>query len=208
MATTAKPKRKNEFKDLFFIRRFPKGNIPPNWQRPATEEEYRKALEYEDFITVHFDPGNVDKLPVIVQDLKDLDQHLMQSFFEFSQKSKYFQDQFYLYQWVFVLGAFITTALGVFSTYIFSANNEIATIGFQAATLVTAAVGALTAYFTSESNRKQPQKYWGKTRRLAEELRMTYFKYLSHLPPYDKPDRLKILRENVLNIRAQERENV
>ena len=58
------------------------------------------------------------------------------------------------------------------------------------------------------SNRHEPQKRWGKTRRLTEELRMHYFTYLSHIAPYDTPDRLQIMRENVVDIRVKEQENV
>jgi hypothetical protein len=73
---------------------------------------------------------------------------------------------------------------------------------------MTAIVGAVTAFITALSNRGEPLKRWGKTRRLAEELRMNYFNYLSHLPPYDKPDRVQKLREMVINIRVKEQENV
>jgi Protein of unknown function (DUF4231) len=78
----------------------------------------------------------------------------------------------------------------------------------QVFSLITAAIGAITAFFTAVSNRGEPQKRWGKARRLTEELRMHYFTYLSHLPPYDTPDRLKVMRRNVVDIRVKEQQNV
>jgi len=78
----------------------------------------------------------------------------------------------------------------------------------QVFSIITAIIGALTAFFTALSNRHEPQKRWGKTRRLTEELRMHYFTYLSHLAPYDTADRVQVMRENVIDIRVKEQENV
>lgn len=215
MATASPPKakRKSSISDLFFFRRRPRlGGIPMDWERPADEAAYQKMVDDEGFVSPKFwKDDDITAHPIVKQDLEDLDQYLLPTFFEFSQKSKYFQNQFYLYQWVFICGAFLTTVLGTLaSIYYVTDPTQEATRSFiqQGLSYMTALVGAITAFITALSNRGEPLKRWGKTRRLAEELRMNYFNYLSHLPPYDKPDRVQKLRELVINIRVKEQENV
>lgn len=211
-ASPPKPKRKSGIADLFFFKRRPRlGGIPMDWERPADDNVYQKMVDDEGFVSAKFwTSEDITAHPIIRQDLEDLDQYLLSSFFEFSQKSKYFQNQFYLYQWVFIWGAFLTTVLGALASIVYVADPaETARVAAQQAlSYMTAAVGAITAFITALSNRGEPLKRWGKTRRLAEELRMNYFNYLSHLPPFDKPDRVQKLRETVINIRVKEQENV
>jgi hypothetical protein len=185
-----------------------------DWERPADEAAYQKMVSDEGFVSAQYwSDDDIAAHPIVKQDLDDLDQYLLQSFFEFSQKSKYYQNQFYLYQWIFIWGAFLTTVLGTLAsiTYVAASAQASATApqtSQQFLSYMTAIVGAVTAFITALSNRGEPLKRWGKTRRLAEELRMNYFNYLSHLPPYDKPDRVQKLREMVINIRVKEQENV
>lgn len=213
-ANPAKPrKRKSSYADLFFFKRRPHlRGVGLDWERPASDEAYQKMIHEEGFISTQFwQDDDLSDHPIIAQDLADLDQYLLPTFFEFSQKSKFFQNRFYLYQWVFVWGAFLTTFLGALASIYYVANvsenpdgaNLQVTLSYA-----TAIVGAITAFTTALSNRGEPQKRWGKNRRLAEELRMHYFTYLSHLPPYEKPDRIQKLRENVILVRVKEQENV
>jgi len=207
-ANPPKPKRKSGISDLFFFRRRPRlRGIPMDWERPAAEAAYQKLIDEEGFVSNQFwSQDDINQHPIVAQDLADLDQYLLPSFFEFSQKSKYFQNQFYLYQWIFIWGAFLTTVLGALASIFYVATGQDSIQQFFS--YMTAIVGAVTAFITALSNRGEPLKRWGKTRRLAEELRMNYFNYLSHLPPYDKPDRVQKLREMVINIRVKEQENV
>jgi len=206
-ANPPKPKRKSGIGDLFFFRRRPRLRVPMDWERPADESAYQKLVDDEGFVSNQFwKHDDVSQHPIVAQDLADLDQYLLPSFFEFSQKSKYFQNQFYLYQWIFIWGAFLTTVLGALASIFYVTTGQDAVQQFFS--YMTAIVGAITAFITALSNRGEPLKRWGKTRRLAEELRMNYFNYLSHLPPYDKPDRVQKLREMVINIRVKEQENV
>ena len=212
-ASPPKPKRKSGIGDLFFFKRRPRlRGIPMDWERPADEAAYQKMVDDEGFVTAkYWKDDDITAHPIIKQDLEDLDQYLLSSFFEFSQKSKYYQNQFYLYQWIFIWGAFLTTVLGTLASISYVADpSRVAVTQTVQQTLsyMTAVVGAVTAFITALSNRGEPLKRWGKTRRLAEELRMNYFNYLSHLPPYDKPDRVQKLREMVINIRVKEQENV
>jgi len=69
---------------------------------------------------------------------------------------------------------------------------------------LTTIVSAITSYFTLLSNQGEPRKRWASYRRLAEELRMLYFKFLSRMEPYDKAARVEILRKRIIEIREQE----
>lgn len=69
--------------------------------------------------------------------------------------------------------------------------------------LLTTIVGAVTSYFTLVSQQGEPRQRWGKYRRLAEELRMIYFKFLSHLEPYNQPNRVNKLRISVQEVREK-----
>jgi hypothetical protein len=211
-ASPPKPKRKSGAQDLFFFKRRPRlRNVPMDWDPPADAPAYQKLLNDEGFVTnEYWKDDDINNHPIIKQDLADLDEYLLPTFFEFSQKSKYFQNQFYLYQWVFIGGAFLTTVLGALASIYYVTNPGGVSTGLSTQQLfsyLTAVVGAVTAFITALSNRGEPLKRWGKTRRLAEELRMNYFNYLSHLPPYDKPDRVQKLREMVIDIRVKEQEN-
>lgn len=214
-ANPAKPRKKPQrWRDLFFFRRRPHlRGIPIDWEHPADDDTYQKLIRDEGFVSSkYWDQGDITKHPIIMRDLKDLEEYLLPSFFQFSQRSKYFQNQFYLYQWVFVWGAFMTTVFGSISALYAQPPGDVAVASLQTTQHVfnalTAIIAALTAFFTALSNRGDPQKRWGKNRRLSEELRMHYFTYLSHIEPYHQPDRVQKLRENVINIRVKEQENV
>jgi hypothetical protein len=212
MASATQPRRRRYWGELFFIKRRPHlWGIRLDWERPATPEAWTKLIDDEGFVSLSgWKIDDIAQYPVIRQDLDDLDEYLLPTFFEFSQKSKYYQNRFYLYQWVFIIGAFITTVLGTLASLYYNPNpegREEYVIIQQSLSYATAAVGALTAFVTALSNRNEPQKRWAKNRRLAEELRMLYFQYLAHLEPFHEPDRVQKLRENVIDIRVKEREN-
>ena len=211
------------YSDLFFNRRRPHLRaLPMEWDKPADDDEYQKLIHDDGFVSLKYsDEGDLSQHPVIVHDAEDLAEYLLPTYFEYSQMSKYYQDRYYFYQWVFVFGAFLTTVAGSIATLLYippglSASatqiavnsQDLNSVNWQQVfSIITAAIGALTAFFTAVSNRGEPQKRWGKTRRLAEELRMHYFTYLSHMPPYDTPDRLKVMRSNVVDIRVKEQQN-
>jgi hypothetical protein len=225
-------------RDLFFVRRAPKWlGLPKEWDAPESEEAFQQLLQYDDFLSANdLSAEEAAKHPVIVQDTTDLRQYLIPTFYEMSQKSKYYQNMYYFYQWIFIIGAFLTTLFGTFATYTIiptqtttAVVTEAPDAAAQAAgdttpdtstvtttttngsntlsqifSIITAVIGAMTAFTTTLSNRHEPQKRWGNTRRLAEEMRMHYYKYLSHQQPYDGGDRLTKLRENIMKIKEQE----
>lgn len=216
------------FTRLFFVKRRPKPHTPMYWtppqaapnQRYQDTEEYQQLLSREGFISPkHWTRRDLKKYPKIMQDLTDLEQHLLPVFWEFNQKSLHYQNRYYLYQWIFMLGTFITTILGVFTTYAFTLpdftmNLAILDIGGDKSPWVTifgaltALIGAITTYFSFMSTNGNPQVRWAKTRRLAEELRTLYYQFLSHNDPYHDENRVQKMRETVLEIIRKERENV
>ena len=238
---------------LFFFKRHPFRHVPKQWDRPKTDAEYQQILGWEGFITNdQWADDDLTEYPIIVQDLKTIDQHLMPTFWEFNQKAKHFQNNFYFYQWVFIIGAFLTTLAAVLTSFlqnqpveltqvpavtqeagegadpgttvlgesqefvlgadgqVFVINTTWAEFGSNFAKgmgWLTLIISLLTTYSATMTNHGEPRKKWNNYRRLTEELRMTYFKYLSHLEPFDKEDRVDLLRARVLEIRRKEQDN-
>ncbi len=196
---------------------------PKEWERPADEAAYQEALYWEGFITPNFwDDDDLANYPKIMQDLDDLEEYLLPAFWEYTQRARYYQRNYYFYQWIFIIGAFLTTAFGALTTYFNAGDGTSVTFLGTAYTnisifgrptnygmdnffsLLTTIVSAITSYFTLLSNQGEPRQRWANYRRLAEELRMLYFKFVSRLPPYDKPNRVDKLRHRVIEIREQE----
>ena len=195
---------------------------PKTWTRPESEDEYQQELYWQGFISPdHWEDDDLTEHSAIMQDLSDLDEYLLPVFWEFNQAAKYYQRKYYYYQWVFIIGAFLTTVMGVLSTFFSGGDGpvqlmgntyeEVYLLGWQPGlsmvTLfsgVTTIVSAITSYFTLLSNQGEPRKRWASYRRLAEELRMLYFKFLSRMEPYNKASRVEILRKRIIEIREQE----
>ena len=207
---------RSTYKSSFFIKRRPKWNIDREWARPD-QESYQQELHWQGFITPEYwAEDDLEAYPLITQDLADLEEYLLPVFWEFNQKSKYYQNAFYKYQWIFMFGAFFTTILAVLTGYygglpegnanffLITAEREFWVNLFG---LLTTIISAVTTYYTVLSNQGEPRKRWASYRRLAEELRMTYFMYISRVEPYNRANRIDVLRRRVLELRGQEKEN-
>lgn len=197
----------------------PERQEEPEWTRPP-QEDYHRSLHYDGFITsVHWEDDDLSEYPMLVQDLEDLEQYLLPVFWEFNQKARHYQRRFYFYQRIFMIAAFLTTLVSVFNSFLYSVEGvfgwEIAPlrIGNFAATvtsifsILTAVISARASYFTLMTNYREPRKRWARYRRLSEELRITYFRYLARIEPYQTDNRVEQLRRDVLTIRQQERDN-
>lgn len=204
-------------KNLFFFKSRPRPRMNPEYVRPP-EAEYLEALHWEGYIVPEmWKDDDLKKYDYLMQDIADLEQYALPVFWEFNHKAKYHQNKFYLFQWIFMFGAFFTTALAVLTTYFNGLPDgqemPLLFIKYTASqwentfAILTAIVSAVTSYYTLLSNHGEPRKRWANYRRLAEELRMTYFRYVSRLDPFDKPNRIDVLRKHVLNIRRKEQEN-
>jgi hypothetical protein len=202
--------------DAFFFKRRPKLRMSKEWARPP-QEEYIHKLHQEGFLTrQNWQEDDLGEYPLVTQDLADLEEYLLPTFWEFNQKAKYYQNNFYKFQWVFMLGAFLTTVFAVLTGYYGGLTGDevrffLITTSKQTMVdifgFLTAIISAVTSYYTVLSNRHEPRKRWAGYRRLTEELRMMYFKFLSRVAPFDRENRLDMLRKSVLEIRRQEQEN-
>jgi hypothetical protein len=208
------------YKNLFFVKRRPKLHKPMYWEKPQDEDVYQDMLHQEGFLSVkHWTKHNLSRYPMIQQDLKDLEQHLLPVFWTFNQKSIHFQNRYFLYQWVFILGAFLTTFLGILTTYSFTLPESAITVGEVSLTLpdgsawtlvftvATTFIAALTTFLGLISDQSKPQTRYARYRRLTEEVRMLYFQFLAHAPPYHEIDRVQKMREKILEIKRQEVDN-
>jgi hypothetical protein len=190
-------------RNLFFFKRMPKPHVPSKWKRPSAEADYEMQKDWEGFVSPLFwKKDDLTKYPTLKQDLEDLDEHLLPAFWEFNQKAKHYQNRFYLYQWIFMGGALLTTFLGALTTYTYTLDN--ARDFPEIAGIMTALVSGVTAYFNYVSDQGSPQKRWAKTRRLTEELRTNYYRYLAHLQPYHETDRVQQMRKMVITVRRKE----
>ncbi len=213
MATQARQSRFSSYlrdmRNIFIFKRRPIILMQKEWVRPA-EDQYHLELHYQGFVSpTHWEEDDLTQYPIIIQDISDLEEHLMPTFWKFNHLAKYYQNRFYLYQWVFMFGAFLTTILAIFANAFDGSQSQIlgSFTTVQWFGLLTAIVSAITSYFTFISSQADPRKRWANYRRLTEELRMTYFKYMARLEPFDRSNRLTKLREQVHEIKERERTN-
>jgi hypothetical protein len=206
-------KKSNYWKNtrrLFIFKRRPKAIMSKEYVA-LTGDAYYEALNNEGFISPkHWTQDNLSDYPIIEQDIKDLEEHLLPTFWRYTHLAKYYQNRFYLYQWVFMFGAFLTTILAVFTSYFDNTGYIVPMIGMEYVrfySVMTMIVSAITSYFTLLSNQSNPRNRWANYRRLSEELRMTYFKFLARLEPYDKENRVTKMREQIMAIKERERGN-
>jgi hypothetical protein len=197
--------------NFFLFRRRPHWKVKQYWTKPEGDA-FQQLIHDHKFISIkHYHAANgidLSTFSIIKTDLANLEQYLLPEFFRLSQLASYYQNLYYWYQWVFVWGAFISTLLGLLATYFAATDATIGNVRWATIfSILTSLVAAVTAYATNLSSHYDPQRRWAKYRRLVEELRIHYFKYLSHLPPYETTTRIHTLRNNVNDVRSRERTN-
>jgi hypothetical protein len=187
-------------KDLFFLNknRRPKWRVPREYVRPQDAQEYRKQLVRSGFITPddirRFNQDN--SLPEGALKRLRLDlEHLLNSeisplsnasfvdrLYQFDTDAKYYQNSYYRFQWIFILGAFLTTLFSVVAAM----SNQIDPSGIFAgvAWAVTAVCGVGTAVATALNQSRRPQLRWYVNRRKAEAMRRHYYLFVMRAEPY------------------------
>ncbi|MBN1202319.1 MAG: DUF4231 domain-containing protein [Anaerolineae bacterium] len=194
---------------LFFIRRRPRmWGVSRKWVRPP-DAEYERLLEWEGFISI-----KRLKIPVseiLEADCRELEQHLMDHFWQMDQEAKYFQNLYYLYQWMFILFAFLTTAIAATNVLFHSLGTQ-ASLGILSLTellaIITAIISGWAAAISFLGANRSPQKNWFKARVKAESLRSLYFTYLARQTPFDianDRERIQQLRRKVLSVLREAR---
>jgi hypothetical protein len=190
---------------FFVFKRHPFQFIDMEYTPIEDRAIYAEHLDKEGFVTVeHWQKDDLKSYKTITDDLECLEQHLLPTFWAFDQKAKYYQNVFYNHQWLFILGAFITTAAAILTNSTRPLETGEASTFHTIIGAVTIFMSLLTTYASIMTNHNQPRKRWINYRRLAEDLRMTYFQYIAHIEPFNKSDRTKKLRRHVLEIRKKE----
>jgi hypothetical protein len=225
MVSTFDPLRQRErkkqvqergFRHLLRLMLVPRKQEPKEWFSPDRQEDYRQQLYNEGFIVPQmWDDQDLTRFPVIMADLEVLEKYLMPAFWNFNQKARHYQSRYYYYQRIFIIGAFLTTVVSVVNSFIHASSPEVSfgllTITASAINvflgICTAIISARATYYTLLANYGEPRQRWARYRRLTEELRMLYFKFLGRLEPFNTEDRVTRLRERILEIRQQEQED-
>jgi hypothetical protein len=205
---------------------------PKLWTKPDDPDDYATLLDNEGFVVPsRWEATDLTRFPDIMADLAMLEKYLMPNFWAFNQKSSYYQSRYYYYQRIFLANALITTFISVVNSFVFAVGNSFdakiimyLTVLFpnfvmpeflgDPSTIINIMLGILTTivssratYYTLLSNYGEPRQRWAHYRRLTEELRMTYFKFLAHLGAFAQEGRIKNLRTAVLTLRQQEQED-
>ncbi|MEO1166719.1 MAG: DUF4231 domain-containing protein [Chloroflexota bacterium] len=191
------------------------------------EDEQPQKMEQalHDALTSKYNIGDVSlqQFPSVIADLKILERYLMPVFWDFNQKASHFQSRYYYYQRIFLVAALLTTLISVLNSYIHGLPVDIVDgvkiLGLKLpdATqldllgqlnfflgVCTAIISARASYYTLLANYGEPRQRWAQYRRLTEELRIVYFKFLAHLGNYKGPNRVTALRNKVYELRKEE----
>ncbi len=207
--------RERNFWHLIKLMLVPRKQEPKEWVAPETDEAYQENKYYEGFIVPErWEDDRLTRYPAIMADLEILEKYLMPAFWNFNQKARHYQSRYYYYQRIFIMGAFLTTVISVVNSFVHATEFTMVPgidLSKEAINvflgICTAIISARATYYTLLANYGEPRQRWARYRRLTEELRMLYFKFLGRLEPFDTKERVTLLRQRVLEIRQQEQEN-
>lgn len=175
---------RSQIANLFFLRRRPHftGSLR-EWETPD-QEAYSTVIgehrfitqgDIEEYAAAQKPPIPLDQFPTLLDDLKLLNgESYLHTYFKFDSAALHYQNTYYLYNWIFVVGAFATALLGFLSIVL---SNSVVWVA-------TGIIGFITTVYTFKNNREVPQREWYMNRRRAETLRSHYFQYLAQVPPY------------------------
>jgi hypothetical protein len=198
--------RPASWKKLFFIKRRPHLlGIPPGLERPAPgalpddQRRYNEQVERAGFVseTLLAKQG----LPLTAElknDLDALDEHLLTDFWKEDHEALRYQNMYYLYQWIFILGALATTIVAAAGVYIFESNPDAEILGQRSTELfqiLTAVFSGFTTTVSILSATQSPQENWFKARTKAESLRSLYYLYLARRDPFNDRTHTQRTRE-------------
>lgn len=193
----------------FFIRRVPFRRVEREWMRPP-DNVYQRDLLDQGFIAANLVRGPMS--PELEADIRELEQHLLPHFWRVNQEARYFQNRYYQFQWVFILAAFLTTALAAINVLLYAQGwqHGFATGTFLGTIKMTELLGFLTALVSGTAAtvsfldaNQTPQNRWYKARAQAESLRSLYFLYLARQNPFNLDTgraRVQKLRRKVIDV--------
>jgi hypothetical protein len=205
MKTGPAAQRLEQPSKYFFRRRRPTlRGVPREWVRPASDAEYARLLEKEGVISISLlkQPASA----ALKADCRELDEHLMPHFWRIDQRAKFFQNRFYLYQWIFILSAFLTTGLAATSVLIHTSKADLSVGPVTLTSIIgvfTALISGIAATVSFLIANESPQQRWFQARSQSENLRSLYFLFLARVTPFnqvDSRDRVQQLRTKVLDV--------
>jgi hypothetical protein len=191
------------FGDYFFIRRRPKLRTlreykRPDINKPEEAKAYAERLKRSGFIRLEDivaynqllgkPEGSLKRLRNDVQFMLETpvselaDASYVDRLFQFDTDAIFYQNSYYWYNWIFIVGAFITTivsVIGVVSTR-FDPTGMLAGVAWGVTTLF----GLITAVATALNQSRRPQLRWYVNRRKAEAMRRHYYLYITRAEPY------------------------
>lgn len=199
-------KRRNSF---LWVLLFPPREVPKHPGDFDTEElEWMKRIEgfYTDDEEANI---NLSEHPNITDDLQILEE-LLDDFWTYNHFATHYRSIYFRYQRIFLMGALLSTVISIVNAFIQNVEPftyqlsifDINKVHFSfVLSFCTALVSARATYYTMMANFGRPRNNWTRYRRLAEELRSLYHKYLAHTDSYQGSDRETNLRRRVFELK-------
>ena len=118
----------------------------------------------------------------IFDDMDFMEYELLRLFRERDHTAKFNQNRYRRQQIFFLMLAVAATLIGSLQVVALNNSPEVMPLFAFLETLVA----LLTAFLAAVGGREPPQERWLNNRRRAEQMRREYFRYLTHMPPYDE----------------------
>jgi hypothetical protein len=183
-------------------------------ERPApgaTADDLRRydaQLEQSGFVSATLlTKQGLPLTPELKTDLDALDEHLLPDFWKQDNEALSYQNMYYLYQWIFILGALATTVVAAAGVYVFKSYPDNEILGglkwIELFQILTALFSGGTTTVSVLSATRAPQENWFKARTKAESLRSLYFLFLARREPFNErnyTERTRELDRRVLDV--------
>lgn len=160
-------------KELPFFTKFP--SLDPKF-----------SLINEEQLAAFFEREKIDaKIQADIRaDIDHMEHELLRMFRDRDYKAKLHQNRYRLYQILYIWLAALAGTLGAAQALSIDSNPGLVPLF----AFIETVIAAFVAYLATVSGREPPLPEWLSNRRAAEQLRREFFRYLMHLPPYDRLD--------------------
>jgi hypothetical protein len=144
------------------------------------------SLINEQQLTEFFEREQIDpELQTSIRtDLNFMEHELLRMFRDRDYKAKLHQNRYRLYQILYIWLAALAGMFGAVQALSIDSNPGLVPLFAFLETVIAAFV----AYLATVSGREPPMPQWLTNRRATEQMRREFFRYLVHMPPYDKLD--------------------
>lgn len=173
----------------------------PEWMRQLPQIRFPEPNENFQLIDSERLAAQVSQVDAearkrLEDDLQYLDRELLRLFRERDYQAKFQQNRYRTYQIAYMLLATAATLAGsLLAVSLRSAPNTAPLWGF-----IETLIALLATFLAALSSRDAPLPKWIENRRIAEQLRREYYRYLMDLPPYDLLEGYN--RRKTLSLRA------